>query len=196
MLHAVQRKAFREKQLKMLETSHMPPHPGDTTPPNPEYSSCSNQDADGKPLEKNFCVWTSMLARSIETAKYFDEEEYDIKEMRMLNELNAGVAEGMTYAQIKTQFPKEYELRRQDKLHYRYPGAGGESYLDVINRLRAVIVEVERMTDHVLLIGHRVVARVLLAYFLGLEREDVAKLDVPLGMLYVLEPVCPSLFVQ
>jgi len=45
------------------------------------------------------------------------------------------------------------------------------------------------MTDHVLLIGHRVVARVLLAYFLGLEREDVAKLDVPLGTIYVLEPV-------
>lgn len=61
--------------------------------------------------------------------------------------------------------------------------------MDVINRLRAVIVEVERMTDHVLLIGHRVVARVLLAYFLGLDRKDVAKLDVPLGRIYGLEPV-------
>jgi broad specificity phosphatase PhoE len=80
-------------------------------------------------------------------------------------------------------------LRKADKLHYRYPGVGGESYLDVINRLRAVIVEVERMTDHVLLIGHRVVARVLLAYFLGLDRKDVAKLDVPLGRIYGLEPV-------
>ena len=149
-----------------------------------------------------------MLARSIETAQFFDEEEYDIKEMRMLNELNAGVAEGLTYVppqsflptsspsnahssydEIKRRYPQEYNLRRDDKLHYRYPGAGGESYLDVINRLRAVIVEVERMTDHVLLIGHRVVARVLLAYFLGLEREDVAKLDVPLGTIYVLEPV-------
>ncbi len=80
-------------------------------------------------------------------------------------------------------------LRKQDKLHYRYPGAGGEGYLDVINRLRAVIVEVERMTDHVLLVGHRSVARVLLAYFKGLKREDVADLDMPLGMLYMLEPV-------
>ncbi|PWW76736.1 bifunctional 6-phosphofructo-2-kinase/fructose-2,6-bisphosphate 2-phosphatase [Tuber magnatum] len=184
----VERRKFREKQLQKHESSHMPPRPGDTTPPNPEYSNCCNQDEDGRPLEKNFCVWTSMLARSIETAQFFDEEEYDIKEMRMLNELNAGVAEGLTYAEIKRLYPKEYDLRRHDKLHYRYPGAGGESYLDVINRLRAVIVEVERMTDHVLLIGHRVVARVLLAYFLGLEREDVAKLDVPLGTIYVLEP--------
>ncbi|KAL8867227.1 MAG: hypothetical protein Q9174_005800 [Haloplaca sp. 1 TL-2023] len=44
------------------------------------------------------------------------------------------------------------------------------------------------MTDHVLLVGHRSVARVLLAYFQGLKREDVADLDVPLGTLYMLEP--------
>jgi broad specificity phosphatase PhoE len=93
------------------------------------------------------------------------------------------------YNDIKSIWPDQYALRKADKLHYRYPGVGGESYLDVINRLRAVIVEVERMTDHVLLIGHRVVARVLLAYFLGLDRKDVAKLDVPLGRIYGLEPV-------
>lgn len=57
-----------------------------------------------------------------------------------------------------------------------------------------MIVEVERMTDHVLLIGHRVVARVLLAYFLGLDRNDVAKLDVPLGRLYGLEPVSDKIW--
>ena len=170
------------------QSSLLPPRPGDITPPNPEYS-VPGDDPNAGPVAKNFCVWTSMLNRSIETAKYFDEEEYDIKEMRMLNELSAGVAEGMTYEEIRAKYPEEYAARRRDKLHYRYPGAGGESYLDVINRLRAVIVEVERMTDHVLLVGHRVVARVLLAYFLGLDRDDVACLDVPLGMLYVLEPV-------
>lgn len=100
-----------------------------------------------------------MLKRSIETADSFDEEEYDIKQMRMLNELNAGIAEGMTYDEIRAKWPQEYAQRKADKLRYRYPGAGGESYLDVINRLRAVIVEVERMQDHVLLVAHRVVAR-------------------------------------
>ena len=44
------------------------------------------------------------------------------------------------------------------------------------------------MTDHVLLVGHRSVARVLLAYFRGLNREEVADLDVPIGLLYCLEP--------
>lgn len=135
-----------------------------------------------------FCVWTSMLKRSIQTAQFFSDEEYDTKQMRMLDELNAGVMEGLTYSCISTQYPEEYRSRKKDKLHYRYPGPGGEGYLDIINRLRPVIVELERMTDHVLLVGHRSVARVLLAYFRGLKREEVADLDVPIGMLYCLEP--------
>jgi 6-phosphofructo-2-kinase len=134
-----------------------------------------------------------MLRRSQQTATCFDkDDDYDVKAWRMLDELNAGDMEGLTYQQIKTCYADEYEKRRRDKLHYRYPGAGGEGYLDVVNRVRDIIGEIERMTDHVLLIGHRSVTRVLLAYFKGLRREDIAELDVPLGMLYMLEPVSAS----
>ena len=178
----------RDKAL----STHFPPLPGDTTPPNPEYD---HGDEDDSNTSKSFCVWTSMLKRSIQTAQYFDEDDFDIKQMKMLDELNSGTMEGLTYDEIRTKHSAEYELRKSDKLHYRYPGAGGEGYLDIINRLRAVIVEVERMTDHVLLVGHRSVARVLLAYFKGLKREDVADLDVPLGMLYMLEPVSLPLLI-
>jgi len=66
--------------------------------------------------------------------------------------------------------------------------------MDVIHRMKELIVEVERMVDHVILVGHRVVARVLLAYFMGLNRNDVAHVDIPLGRLYVLEPVCICLY--
>lgn len=172
------------RQLHKLQHSHFPPQPGDTTPPNPHYQP----NDDNELPQKSFCVWTSMLKRSIQTAQFFDDEEYDTKQMRMLDELNAGVMEGLTYASIASEHPVEYELRKKDKLHYRYPGPGGEGYLDIINRLRPVIVELERMTDHVLLVGHRSVARVLLAYFRGLGREEVADLDVPIGLLYCLEP--------
>ncbi|KAL1306370.1 hypothetical protein AAFC00_005082 [Neodothiora populina] len=178
------RNVWDQKQLHKVQNSHFPPQPGDTTPPNPHYQPNDNNEL----VQKSFCVWTSMLKRSIDTAQFFDEEEFDIKQMRMLDELNAGVMEGLTYASIAQAYPAEYSLRKKDKLHYRYPGPGGEGYLDIINRLRPVIVELERMTDHVLLVGHRSVARVLLAYFRGLEREEVADLDVPIGMLYCLEP--------
>ncbi|PNS14481.1 hypothetical protein CAC42_3767 [Sphaceloma murrayae] len=196
----VQRKEWEVRQHHKLTHSHFPPQPGDTTPPIPHYSTnnaplslspTSNPDesvSPPEPAQKPFCVWTSMLKRSIQTAQHFDEEEYDCKQMRMLDELNAGIMEGLTYNSIAQIHPEEYALRKKDKLHYRYPGPGGEGYLDIINRLRPVIVELERMTDHCLLVGHRSVARVLLAYFRGLGREEVADLDVPIGMLYCLEP--------
>ncbi|KAF2156207.1 bifunctional 6-phosphofructo-2-kinase/fructose-2,6-bisphosphate 2-phosphatase [Myriangium duriaei CBS 260.36] len=194
-----QRNEWELRQIHKMQHSHFPPQPGDTTPPNPHYEpnnsayphSPEASDA-GTPEEipqKPFCIWTSMLKRSIQTGQFFDEEEYDIKQMRMLDELNAGIMEGLTYSSIASVHPQEYAERKKDKLHYRYPGPGGEGYLDIINRLRPVIVELERMTDHCLLIGHRSVARVLLAYFLGLKREEVAELDVPIGVIFSLEPM-------
>lgn len=194
------RKQWDMKQIQALAHSHFPPQPGDVTPPNPHYqvqspantsdsASTTSDGTDGVDFQAPpFCVWTSMLKRSIETAQYFNDEDYEVKQMRMLDELNAGTMEGLTYSSISTRFPDEYARRREDKLHYRYPGPGGEGYLDIINRLRPVIVELERMTDNVLLIGHRSVARVLLAYFRGLKREEVADVEVPIGMLYCLEP--------
>ena len=179
-----QRAAWEQKQAEKQLNTHFPPHPGDHTPPNPHFSP----EGVDMSSERSFCVWTSMLKRSIKTGDCFNEEEFDVKQMRMLDELSAGNMEGMTYSEIRAKYPHEYVLRQHDKLAYRYPGPGGEGYLDVINRLRPVIVELERMTDHCLLITHRSVARVLLAYFMGLRRDQVADLDCPLGMLYALEP--------
>ncbi|KAL2370702.1 6-phosphofructo-2-kinase [Blastomyces gilchristii SLH14081] len=176
-----QRQLWEQYQKSKALSTHFPPRPGDSTPPNPQYAGQNTEP-------RNFCIWSSMLTRSIQTVQFFDDEEYDVKQMRMLDELNAGKMEGMTYEEIRKQFPEEYANRKRQKLHYRYPGPGGEGYLDVINRLKAVIVEVERMTDNVLLVSHRSVARVLLAYFRGLKREELADLDVPLGVLYMLEP--------
>jgi len=184
---ASERLAWELRELQKEKNAQLPPAAGDTTPPNPYYEMDGGAEYF---QQKNFCVWTSMLNRSIETAKFFeDDDDFDIKQMRMLNELFAGDLEGLTYDEIKTKHEEQYAERRNDKLHYRYPGPGGEGYLDVVNRLRPVIVELERMTDHCLLIAHRSVARILLAYFKGLDRSEVAELDVPLGMLYCLEPV-------
>ncbi len=159
----------------------LPLQPGDQTPPYPDLL--------GELEEKNFCVWTSMLERSKATAKFFEEDEnYDVKAWEMLNELNAGDFEGMTYEAIKEHHLIEYTKRRADKLNYIYPGVGGEGYLQVISRLREIIREIERVKDHILIIGHRSICRVLMAYFMDLSQDDIADLDVPLGMLFAIEP--------
>lgn len=175
------RKEWLISQNDKIAQSSFPPQPGDHTPPYPEH----NKELE----EKNFCVWTSMLKRSIETAEYFDaDDDYDVKAWEMLNELNAGIFEGMTYEEIARLYPDEYGKRSGDKLSYIYPGVGGEGYLQVISRLRDMVREIERITDHVLIISHRSVCRVLMAYFMDLTREDTAELDVPLGMVFAIEP--------
>jgi 6-phosphofructo-2-kinase len=37
-------------------------------------------------------------------------------------------------------YPIEYKKRQADKVNYRYPGIGGESYRDVIERLHPIIL--------------------------------------------------------
>ena len=105
----------------------------------------------------------------------------------MLNELNAGDFKRLTYKEIEHNFPLEFSEQRQDKLHYIYPGVGGEGYLQVISRLRDMVRDIKRIIDHVLIIGHRSIARILMAYFMDLSRNDIADLDVPLGNLFVIE---------
>ncbi|KUI67339.1 6-phosphofructo-2-kinase 1 [Cytospora mali] len=175
------REEWLVEQKDRVAQSSFPPKAGDNTPPYPEIY----QELE----EKNFCVWTSMLHRTIETAEFFDnDDDYDVKNWEMLNELNAGTFEGMTYDEIAIKYPEEYQKRTADKLNYIYPGVGGEGYLAVISRLRDMVREMERVTDHVLVISHRSVCRVLMAYFMDLSRGDIAELDVPLGMLYCIEP--------
>ncbi|XXG97073.1 hypothetical protein Hte_003367 [Hypoxylon texense] len=169
------------EQKDKIAGSSFPPLPGDQSPPYPDL----NRELD----EKNFCVWTSMLMRSIQTAQHFEaDEDYDVKNWEMLNELNAGKFEGLTYEEIARDHKDEYMRRKKDKLHYVYPGVGGEGYLQIISRLRDMVREMERIKDHVLIIGHRSICRVLMAYFMDLTRDDIADLDMPLGMLYAIEP--------
>ncbi|KAI2634243.1 bifunctional 6-phosphofructo-2-kinase/fructose-2,6-bisphosphate 2-phosphatase [Hypomontagnella submonticulosa] len=175
------RQEWLVEQKNKIAQSSFPPVPGDQSPPYPDL----NRELD----EKNFCVWTSMLMRSIQTAQHFEaDEDYDVKNWEMLNELNAGKFEGLTYEEIARDHTDEYTKRQMNKLHYVYPGVGGEGYLQIISRLRDMVREIERIKDHVMIIGHRSVCRVLMAYFMDLTTDDIADLDMPLGMLYAIEP--------
>ncbi|KAF9100874.1 hypothetical protein BGX29_006201, partial [Mortierella sp. GBA35] len=138
--------------------------------------------------ERTVAVWTSMLTRTKETVEGFDPKEYDIKHIRFLNEIYAGICEGLSYSEIEQEYPEEFQARRVNKLFYRYPGMGGESYLDVIQRLNPLIIELERMTSDLLIVTHRVVLRILLGYLMDIDRSKMPEMDVHLHTLYCVEP--------
>uniref|UniRef100_A0A8B9JPF4 6-phosphofructo-2-kinase/fructose-2,6-bisphosphatase 2 n=1 Tax=Astyanax mexicanus TaxID=7994 RepID=A0A8B9JPF4_ASTMX len=128
-------------------------------------------------------VWTSQLKRTIQTAEALG---VPYEQWKILNEIDAGVCEEMSYDMIKHMYPDEYAMRDQDKYHYRYPG--GESYQDLVQRLEPVIMELERQ-GNVLVICHQAVMRCLLAYFLDKSADDLPYLKCPLHVVLKLTPV-------
>lgn len=140
-------------------------------------------------FERKMEVWTSAMKTSRQTACYLPTGRLKrFVTTTLLNELGGGDFEGLTYNEIQDNYPKHYTAREQDKLHYRYPGVGGESYVDLISRLRSLIIEFERKKRDVLVICNESVLRCLLGYFSGVEAERVPHLDVAENTVIELSP--------
>ena len=113
-------------------------------------------------------VWTSTLKRTIQTARFLPDH-YNQLQWKALDELDSGVCDGMTYAQIAEQYPEDFAARDDDKYNYRY--RGGESYRDVVIRLEAIIMELERSED-ILIVTHQAVLRCIYAYFMKKNQAE------------------------
>jgi 6-phosphofructo-2-kinase/fructose-2,6-biphosphatase len=100
-------------------------------------------------------------------------KHFEVVKWRSLDEINAGLMDGLTYEEFAEMYPDHYEARKNDKLGYRYPR--GESYLDVFQRLEPVIFEMLRQRGPLLIVGHQAILRVLYGYLTGAQ-QTVARL--------------------
>lgn len=158
---------------------------------------------DGKEVKKEIpCrLWTSTLLRTKETAQFIEhdklEENWDNgdkgswvqfrqNERRNLDELYAGICDGMTYKEIEEVYPDEFEARQSDKLAYRYPR--GESYMDVTLRLEPLAHDLERTREPLLIVAHQGILRILYAYFMGLSRAEAPYVKIPLNHVIIVTP--------
>jgi broad specificity phosphatase PhoE/predicted kinase len=127
-------------------------------------------------------VWTSALQRSIQTARGFPQAV----SWKSLDEIDAGICDGLTYAEIAQRMPGEFMARSADKFRYRYPR--GESYQDVIQRLEPVMIELERQRVPVLVVAHQAVLRALYSYLVDLPPSECTRIPIPLHTVIELEP--------
>ncbi|XP_017893458.1 6-phosphofructo-2-kinase/fructose-2,6-bisphosphatase-like isoform X1 [Ceratina calcarata] len=119
-------------------------------------------------------VLTSRLRRTIATARGVEAPQ---EHVAALNELHAGVCEGLSYEEMQEHFPQEFAWRDQDKLRYRYPW--GESYMDAMQRVEPVIAELQR-SNNILVVSHQAVLRCIIGFFLDKKPEELPYMDVPL----------------
>ncbi|GJN08168.1 hypothetical protein PR202_ga26061 [Eleusine coracana subsp. coracana] len=110
--------------------------------------------------ERTASVWTSTLQRTILTAHPIIG--FPKIQWRALDEINAGICDGMTYDEIKKIKPDEYELE-------------------------PVIIELERQRSPVVVISHQAVLRALYAYFADKPLEEVPNIEVPLHTIIEIQ---------
>eukprot|EP01113_Clastostelium_recurvatum_P036685 TRINITY_DN5271_c0_g1_i2.p1 TRINITY_DN5271_c0_g1~~TRINITY_DN5271_c0_g1_i2.p1 ORF type:complete len:513 (-),score=139.61 TRINITY_DN5271_c0_g1_i2:35-1573(-) len=128
-------------------------------------------------------VWTSTLKRAIRTAQYIPLPKLHL---RGLDEIDAGVCDGLTYQEIAERMPEEFAARASDKLSYRYPR--GESYEDIIQRLEPVMLELERTRHPILIVSHQAPLRCLYGYLMGLDQEECPFIPMPLHTVISITP--------
>jgi 6-phosphofructo-2-kinase/fructose-2,6-biphosphatase 2 len=132
--------------------------------------------------DRPLTVWTSTLKRTQQTARFLP---YRKLAWKALDELDAGVCDGMTYEEIKEKYPEDFAARDANKFEYRY--RGGESYHDVVVRLEPIIMELERQ-ENIMIVTHQAVLRCIYAYFMNGPQDRSPWMEVPLHTLIKLEP--------
>lgn len=140
----------------------------------------------GLPKDAPLTIWTSTLKRTNQTAQHVVEElHWEKLQWKALDELDSGICDGMTYAEIADQYPEDFQARDDDKYNYRY--RGGESYRDVVIRLEPIIMELER-SENILIITHQAIVRCIFAYFMQVDQSKSPWMEVPLHTLMKLTP--------
>mmetsp|Transcript_20263 Transcript_20263/g.40886 ORF Transcript_20263/g.40886 Transcript_20263/m.40886 type:complete len:474 (+) Transcript_20263:116-1537(+) len=154
---------------------------------------CENKEKDQCENASHARLYTSTLRRTNETAQFIEHPiqpdgwvTMRKRQWRALDELFAGVFDGMTYKEISEKCPEAYAMRKKNKLSYRYPR--GESYLDVIKRVEQVMLHMQRHKDPVVIVAHQAILRVIYTYFMGKPREDATKTAIPLNTVIKLTP--------
>jgi broad specificity phosphatase PhoE len=100
-----------------------------------------------------------------------------------LRDRELGVLDRLTFAGVEARYPEEAARRRWQGKFYHRP-AGGESWADVVLRLRSWLSDLdhEPPADRVLVVAHDVVIALLRYVCEGLDEEQVLRLarDTPL----------------
>lgn len=134
-------------------------------------------------------IFTSQKKRTIQTAAPIKERQKSctIIPLAELNEIDSGICECMSYEEIKKRMPDVYYARKKDKYNYAYPQ--GEGYATMEKRIERGIKKalyLSEPSDHIMIVGHRAVNRMILSHFLFRRKEDVPYIYVPQDKFYYI----------
>jgi len=115
----------------------------------------------------------SQLLRSIETISHFNCNL--LIESSLLNEIDYGLAEGLTISQLHSKFP-DIILKWEEGQDPKFPE--GESQNDVLNRVHYFLKNELDVSKDSIVITHLVVLRLILFNYLNLDFKNLFKINI------------------
>ncbi|NWF94443.1 MAG: histidine phosphatase family protein [Syntrophaceae bacterium] len=150
-----------------------------------EQSLALLEQMKGRPIS---AIYTSTLKRSILTAQPIaDHLNLPIQKQPELDEIAFGILEGKLLHHFDEELKREWDRFRDHRFTYRMPQA--ENYSDVANRIRPFAERLLRDHDgqEVLIVGHRVVNRLLIGMLLEISVEKVLKIEQTNDCVYLVK---------
>jgi alpha-ribazole phosphatase/probable phosphoglycerate mutase len=104
-----------------------------------------------------------------------------------VREVHAGDWEGLTWEELQSRYPTQWQARLDDIVHYRIPG--GESFHDAAQRVRPQLARLlaTHPGQNVALVAHGGVNRVILLDAIGAPLDRVFSLEQDYACLNVID---------
>jgi alpha-ribazole phosphatase len=123
-------------------------------------------------------IYTSPLSRAVASAEVVGAA-YGLEPVidNNLKERHFGVWEGMTFSEIRGQYPGEFEKWADDPLEHS--PVGGESTIEVRDRIMPVVEAIISRHDGeaVAIVGHGGINRIIICELLGIPLEHMFRIE-------------------
>ncbi len=142
----------------------------------------------GAPDRRPPAVYCSSLSRAVDTAAII-AAPYGITPIVVpgLQERNFGRWEGLTFAEVRKQYPAEFSSWIDNPLDFSPPG--GENTHEVARRAQGAMEKIlaRHQEDQLIVVAHGGVNRVLLCLFLGMPLENIFRIEQDFAAINIVE---------
>jgi len=137
--------------------------------------------------EKIDAVYSSDLCRAVSTTQAaVNSRNLKINVSSALREMNYGMAEGMTYDELKKAYPGIAEYVRNFNTNLKFPG--GESFLEFVSRSTGFMDAISEYKEDqtVLIVTHGGVIKVLVCHLLGIDQVHWQQIRIDNASLSII----------
>lgn len=135
-------------------------------------------------------IFTSNYKRTHQTAGAIAarQEHCTVIALSEFNEINAGICDGLTYEEIRQQWPQVAAARKRNKYGYIYPEGEGYATMEKkIHRGLRKVFYLNNYDENIMIVGHQAVNRMILSDFVFRPQEEVPYIYMPQNRYYHLQ---------